>query len=318
MLTVLLSWLLVVGIAVLFGWLAWRAWRSRNTLVKWGGTILGGLLALILVALSVAGLIGMIKFYKPYNAPIPDLQVAGTPEQIARGEYLANSFCTGCHSVNGELPLTGGLDLGKDIPIPLGSFVSVNLTPAGPLKEWSDGEIFRVLRNGIDRDGRRLAIMSTVRARNMSDEDLHAIIAYLRSQPGVVNETLDPPDRPNLLAAIMSAVGLLPEGQPPITGAISAPPKGATAEYGGYIMSYQDCRDCHGEDLRGGVQGQLAPIGPNLAVVKGWTQEQFITTLRTGVDPSGHSLSDQMPWRSIGRMDDEDLTSIHIYLTGLP
>jgi mono/diheme cytochrome c family protein len=111
---------------------------------------------------------------------------------------------------------------------------------------------------------------------------------------------------------------LLPEGQPPISGVITAPPKGSTAEYGEYLISYQDCRVCHGEDLTGGKKGQLAPVGWSLRVVKGWTQEQFITTLRTGVDPAGYVLSAQMPWQALGRMDDEDLAAMYLYLTSLP
>src|SRR5574341_765738 len=314
----ILFWLIMLAVSVLFGWLTWRAWRAKNAIMKWGGVVLSGLLTLIVAALSVVTLMGLVKLYAPRDAPIPDLKVAGTPEQIQRGEHLANAFCVTCHSVSGELPLTGGVDLGKDVPLPLGTFVSVNLTPAGPLKNWSDGEIMHVLRNGIDPDGHWTLMMSNVNVRHMSDEDLQAVIAFLRSQPAVVNETQDPPDQPTLLAAIMLGAGMLPEGQAPITGVITAPPKGSTVEYGQYVLSYQDCRGCHGEDLTGGKKGQLAPVGPNLRVVKGWTQEQFITTLRTGVDPSGHRLSAQMPWKAVGRLDDEELAAAYAYLTSLP
>jgi mono/diheme cytochrome c family protein len=245
--------------------------------------------------------------------------VAGTPEQIERGKHIANAFCTSCHSVSKELPLAGGVDLGEDFPIPLGSFVSSNLTPAGPLKDWSDGEIFRAIRNGVDRDSRGLFVMSNFRGRNLSDEDIQALVAYLRSQPAVTTEIVDPPDQPVLLGFIMLGAGMLPAGQPPMTDVITAPSKGPNVEYGEYILSYQDCRDCHGENLLGGQEGQLAPFGPNLKLVKGWTQEQFIATLRTGVDPSDHALDPaKMPWKSIGRMDDEELTAIYLYLSNLP
>jgi len=67
------------------------------------------------------------------------------------------------------------------------------------------------------------------------------------------------------------------------------------------------------------VEGQLAPFGPNLKMVQSWTQEQFITLLRTGVDPSGHEIDPaRMPWKSIGRMDDEELTAMYLYLLELP
>jgi len=111
---------------------------------------------------------------------------------------------------------------------------------------------------------------------------------------------------------------MLPRGEPVLTGVITAPPKGPTLQYGEYIMSYQDCRKCHGADLAGGMQGQLAPIGPDLNLVKGWTLAEFIATMRTGIDPGGHEISQQMPWRPIGNMDDEELHAMYKYLTQLP
>jgi mono/diheme cytochrome c family protein len=311
--------LVMMAVSVLLGWLARRSWKTRNVFSKWGGSILGGLLSVLIGLLSIIAVVGMVKANTPRTAPIPDLKVAGTPEQIERGKHIANAFCTSCHSVSKELPLAGGVDLGEDFPIPLGSFVSSNLTPAGPLKNWSDGEIFRAIRNGVDRDSRGLFVMSNFRGRNLSDEDIQALVAYLRSQPAVTTEIVDPPDQPSLLGFIMLGAGMLPAGQPPMTDVITAPSKGPNVEYGEYILSYQDCRDCHGEDLLGGQEGQLAPFGPNLKLVKGWTQEQFIATLRTGVDPSDHALDPaKMPWKSIGRMDDEELTAIYLYLSNLP
>lgn len=314
----ILLWLAIVAVAVALGWLALRAWRARNKAVKWIGGFASGLIALVIALVSVLMLVGMVKAYTPRTAPTPDLTVAGTPEQIARGRHLANSFCASCHSTTNELPLTGGVDLGKDFPMPLGTFVSANLTPAGPLKDWSDGEIFRAIRNGIDRDGQVLFAMSGARGRHLSDKDIEAVIAYLRSQPAVTNETQTPLDQFNPLALILVGAGVIPEGEPPITQAIAMPPQGPTTEFGKYILSYQDCVLCHGENLTGGKPGQLAPVGPNLSVVKDWTQEQFITTLRTGVDPTGHALNKLMPWQNIGRMDDDELAAVYAYLTSLP
>lgn len=311
--------LVMMAVSVLFGWLTLRAWKTRNAFSKWGGSILSGLLSVLIGLLSIAAVVGLIKVNAPRTAPVPDLKVASTSEQIQRGEHIADTFCTSCHSISKDLPLTGGVDIGKDIPIPVGSFVSSNLTPFGPLKDWSDGEIFRAIRNGVDHDGRGLFVMSNIRGRNLSDEDIQSLIAYLRSQPAITTEIVDPPDQPNILGFIMFGIGILPSGQPPTTDVITAPSKGPTVEYGEYILSYQDCRDCHGEDLLGGVEDQLTPFGPSLKVVTGWTQEQFIATLRTGVDPSNHALdSTKMPWKSIGRMDDEELTAIYLYLSDLP
>ena len=313
----ILSWLVLLVVTLGLAWLALRAWRSSNGLAKWLGGPLATLGALLGGLLTVVALVGLAKLYVPRGSPVQDIQIAGTAEQIERGRHLANAFCVDCHSTNGELPLIGGLDLGAGLPLPLGSFVSVNLTPGGPLKDWTDGEIYRVLREGVSRNGRPLVMMGAVRARYMSDEDLQSVIAFLRSQPASDNAPQYPPDRPNLLAAIMSALNMVPS-EPQILTSVTAPPKGPTAEYGKYMVEFQDCMICHGPQLDGSPTSPLVPVGADLEIVKGWTAEQFIETLRTGVDPSGHQLSDEMPWRSTGRLDDVELTAIHAYIIGLP
>jgi hypothetical protein len=64
---------------------------------------------------------------------------------------------------------------------------------------------------------------------------------------------------------------------------------------------------------------QIGAIGPSLAVVKDWKLEEFIATLRSGVDPNGCALDgNRIPWRAIGKMDDEELGAIYAYLKRLP
>ncbi|MCC7357995.1 MAG: cytochrome c [Anaerolineales bacterium] len=313
----ILLWLVLLLVTLGLGWLALRAFRARNALVKWVGGLLAALLTLVIGLVTVVALLGLFKLYMPIGSPVKDLTIEITPERVARGEHLANTFCVGCHSPTGDLPMIGGVDLGADLGMPLGQFISVNLTPAGPLAGWSDGEVLRILREGAAPDGRRLIMMGAARARYMSDEDLYSVIAYLRSQAPVENDTPQPPDSPTLLAGILAALGMVPI-EPPVTGSISAPPMGATAEYGAYVVSFQDCVVCHGVNLDGNPSSPIVPAGPDLAVVKGWTAEQFLTTFRTGVDPSGHQLSEAMPWRQIARLDDVELTAVYEYLISLP
>ena len=310
----IITWLALAATAVLLAWLATRAWRSPRWYVKWPGMILSGLLSLVFVAVCAVALQGLYKLYWPQGSDI-QLTVEGTPEQIQRGQYLASAFCAGCHSQTGELPLAGGVDLAKDVPMPIGSMISANLTPAGPLQNWTDGEIYRALRESVDNKGRALPTMSTVYARFMSDEDIKAIIAYLRSQPAVDHPIQDPPSQLNFLGVLVTGMGMVPE-LPEVTGEIIAPPKEATAEYGAYIISYQDCRLCHGANLTGGTN-TLTPNGPTLRMVKGWTQEQFIDAMRTGVNPDGRQLIELMPWKIIGRMDDTDLAALYQYIASV-
>jgi len=304
-----------VSANVLLIWSGFRAWRIKNAFLKWSSVSLAALLSTVATAISVLLVVGLFKLHAR-TAPAVVLKLSPTPEQIQRGEDIANSFCSGCHSKTGTL--TGGNNIADDLPVPVGAFVSSNLTPAGPLSGWSDGEIFRAIRNGIDRDGRWLMIMSYTNAGRLSDDDTKAVIAYLRHLSPAGQQTPNPSDRLNPLGMLMLGAGMLPAGKPISHETITAPPKAPTAVYGEYILSYQDCRECHGKDLSGGVPGQLAPLGPGLSLVKGWKLEEFIATMRNGIDPNGHEIGKQMPWKPIGRMSDEELGAIYEYLTHLP
>jgi mono/diheme cytochrome c family protein len=311
----LLALMTLIAAAALLAWSSLRASRAKNNFVKWGGAGLAALLSAAVTAVSVIMIVGLFKLHAR-SAPDPDLKVASTPEQIQRGQAISDGFCSACHSKTGTL--TGGLDIGEHFPISIGTFVSSNLTPAGRLSRWSDGDIFRAIRNSIDGDGRWLVIMSYTNSGKLSDDDIQAVIAFIRSLPAAGKQTPNPPDHLNLLGVMMLGAGMLPQGKPVSTGIVTAPPKSPTLQYGEYILSYQDCRSCHGDKLTGGVPGQLGPLGPDLNLVKRWKLEEFITTMRTGVDPNGHELSKQMPWQPIGRMGDEELRAVYEYLTQLP
>jgi mono/diheme cytochrome c family protein len=298
-----ISLAILIVTSALLVWAGIRAWRIDNALLRWGGVCSAGLLATAVSLLGVLTVVGLFRLHARC-APVPNLTIAGTPAQIQRGQAIDSSFCSACHSKTGHL--TGDMDIGKDLPISVGSFVSSNLTPAGQLSHWSNGEIFRAVRNGIDAEGHWLTIMSYTNAGKLSDDDIKALIAYLRAQPAAGTATANPPDRFSLLGVILLGAGMLPRGKPIFTGVITAPRKGPTAEYGEYISWYLDCRECHGASLTGGVPGQLGPMGPGL---------DFITTMRTGIDPSGHRLSTQMPRGPIGKLDDEELVAVYEYLT---
>jgi mono/diheme cytochrome c family protein len=312
----LLVWLALVGMVAVLGWVTRRAWRSPKPALKWGGGLLCGLLTLMLAMASVLSAIGLYTFYVPRGGPVRALQAARTPEQVARGEHLAQIQCVGCHTQTGELPLSGGRNIASDMPLRVGALYPINLTPSGPLKDWSDGEIMRVLDEGVDRSGRSLLAMAGIRpARYFNEADKQALIAYLRTQPAVVNSTPDPPDRPNMLAALLvGGIRLLSNSKPAVI--VATVPKAPTAQYGKYVVGWADCRSCHGDDLSGGTG--MGPIGPNLRLVQAWTPEQFVTTVRTGKDPGGHVLSDEMPWKHFRHLDDEEMSAVYSYLTGLP
>jgi mono/diheme cytochrome c family protein len=303
---------------VLFGWLTSRAWRARNPALKWAGTILGGLLTLVVAIVIGAASYGFVLLNRTHTNPVANITVAGTPEQLARGQKLANS-CVGCHSSNSQFPLAGQ-NFGEGGP-PVGTLYAANLTPGGELKDWSDGEIVRAIREGIHKNGRSLMIMPAGSFKGLSDEDVQSLVAFLRTQPST---PATPPTNINLVGALIVALsgGEILTAQPPISGPVTAPPAGPTREYGQYLASsIGGCRDCHGANLTGGTpSGNGPPAGPNLTTVaQRWSEADFIKAMRTGQKPDGTMLSDDMPWKEINALaSDDDLKALYAYLQSLP
>src|SRR5512133_2520397 len=92
MLGSLLGILAFALVAALFVWLVTRAWRARRPVLRWLGVVPAALFALLFTALTVLAAIGLYRLQAPHTNPVAAVQVAGTPEQIARGER----FATGC------------------------------------------------------------------------------------------------------------------------------------------------------------------------------------------------------------------------------
>jgi cytochrome c553 len=306
----------LAGLAVLFGWLAARAWQAKRAWVKWSGVIVSGLLTLVCGLTFALALVGFYKLNAPHANPVGEVNVAGTAAQIARGRKLAG-MCAECHAAHGELPLSGQNFFEGGGP-PMGTIYAPNLTPAGNINGWTDGEVIRAIREGVHKSGRSLIIMPAEIYRHLSDEDVQALVAYLRSQPAVGEAS--PPTQFNTVGAVM--LNLFPSAltaQAPV-GPVPAVPEGVTPEYGHYLVSIAACALCHGEDLGGLTESSGPPPGPNLTtVVPKWTEAEFVTFFRTGKLPSGSPISDKMPWKMVGDFaSDNDLKAMYAYLHSLP
>jgi cytochrome c553 len=273
-----------------------------------------GLLGALCALAGGMAVLGLYRLNTPQTRTAPSIQVARTPEQLARGERLAY-LCVACHSSTGALPLDGGTE---NFLAGLGTLYAPNVTPDGPLKDWSDGEISRAIREGVDKSGRALLIMPSEVYHNLSDADVQALVAYLRTQPAVERRT--PATAPNLISAVLLGAGIFPtSAQRPITSPVVAPPAGPTPEYGRYLVAISGCGVCHGANLTGG-SGGFVPAGPSLpAIIARWSAAEFISTMRTGVDPSRRAMDpQQMPWRELSAAyGDEELRAIYEYIRTL-
>lgn len=306
--------IIMLALVILFGWLTYRAIRSKKLWVKIVGGILGAVATLFFVALTFAMGKGFTTMYMPPSALDANLKVEGTPEQIARGKYLANISCVGCHDPEKTGALVGGFDMSTEIPIPLGTIVSRNLTPAGALSQYTDAELFRVLRHGVGKDGALSGFMSFLPYRQLSDDDTKALIAYLRSLPPTPSKSNAPQGTQfNALALLMIGAGMFPIPEP-VTGVVAAPAAAQNAAYGKYVATFGECRGCHGPQMTGAEPSAADPAGvPNARLfVAGLTREQFTQMMRTGKRPDGSEL--KMPWESAAQMNDEDLGALYEYL----
>jgi len=141
--------------------------------------------------------------------PVDGIADPATRAIAERGRYvLLTTECTGCHVTpgpQGPLPdmyLAGGRRFTTNLH---GAVVSRNLTPDQEtgLARRTDEEVKRVLRSGVYPDGRSIAhnAMPWAQFSNWSDEDLHAVVVYLRHIKPVRHEI--PPPAPGVADAIV-------------------------------------------------------------------------------------------------------------------
>jgi cytochrome c553 len=159
---------------------------------------------------------------------------------------------------------------------------------------------------------------------HLSDADLAAIVAFLERLPPVDRElpsTRFGPMGRALLTAGKLNILVAPKTPRPGTRPHVEP--GPTAAYGRYLADVSGCHGCHGYGLSGGrVAGppdlppasNLTPAGP----IAAWSEAEFVRAMRTGQRPDGTTLDEFMPWRILGRMTDDELHALRLYLASVP
>jgi mono/diheme cytochrome c family protein len=289
---------------------------------KWIGIGLGSLVGLVLLVALVMFFIGNVRLNNTYDFPPSNITLPTDEASLEFGKHRAEVLCEGCHG-----PDLSGVENWFNAG-PLGTIDSANLTSGegGFGREATSVEDYvRAIRHGIDPQGKPIFMPAVVSTSNLSDQDLAAIIAYVKSVPPVDHVTHGQHFTP--LAKIMLAAGML--GKLPVESVshathVSAPPAGVTKEYGEYMVNTNDCRVCHGPNLNGGKYPDptIQKISPNLTPggeLGGWTEEQFIATIRSGVTPAGDHLDPNlMPWKDYSKFYDDELKAIYLYLRSLP
>lgn len=302
-------------------------------ILKWTGIIVASIIVLLVIVVAM-------RQNLTYEAPYPDIKASADSAMLARGKYLAYgpAHCANCHGAPGsdslinkgiEVALSGG----NVFALPVGNFYVRNITPDKEtgIGKYTDPEIARLLRYGVRPNG--TAVLPFMPFHNVSDEDLTAIISFLRSQKPVEHKV--PDHTTNVLGKVVKAFLLKPEGPSgPVPKAIK---RDTSAAYGKYLAnSVANCAGCHtnrdmmtgkaiGELMAGGMEMESSAdpdkyyfITPNLTPdstgrLFGWSQEMFVKRFRMGkLYPGTH-----MPWGPFSRMSDDELKAIYNYLNSL-
>jgi cytochrome c5 len=289
-------------------------------ILKWIGIVLAALVVVGggFVASQVMAFNSSMA--KKYDLPLPKIERSTDPAVIERGKHLTDSI-TACsaHDCHGA-DLSGGqvTDLG-----PIGKMVAQNLTPAGRGGAYSDGELARLLLHGVKKDGTSVIMMPVGDFNWLPDDDIQAVISYLRSVPPV--QKPDQGFEVGLLGKILDRQEKFPLD---IARRIdhehraTAPRPEPTEKYGRYVGRL--CQGCHGEHFSGGpIPGAppSIPIPPNITPdasgIKAYAYEDFCKLLDSGVKKNGQKLNPFMPYEALSHMNDVERHALWAFLQSL-
>ena len=286
--------------------------------LKWIGIVLAGIIVLLLLAGATLYALSARKLSAKHELPAErELVIASDSATVSLGAKLVNSIpCGECH----------GADLGGRVFAdagPFGVLAGPNLTRGRGGREppLSDIELERAMRHGVRRDGTSLLIMPSEVFTHVADNEMAAMIAYLKQVPPVDREVL--PTKLRIVGRFLLGAGQLPlavDTTPriPHVASVDTTP---TAEYGDYLARVSGCEGCHGAALSGGPG--FTPSDPPVSNITPtgigkWTEADFVRAMREGVRPGGTKISEQMPWKFFANRTDGELHAIWLYLRSVP
>ena len=205
---------------------------------------------LAFLAAGAASLYALVGYKKSWDVPMPATRASADPAAIARGRYIVYGpgRCADCHVADDQRP---ALLRGEEVPLTggpgehtfIGTWTAPNLTPdrATGIGGVSDAQLARMIRYGVNRHGRIAPPFMDVFA-NLAEDDVVAVISYLRSLPPTPG--LAPAASINILGKLTLAYFLKPYG-PVATPPAHVEPE-ISAKYGDYVANtLAGCPACH-------------------------------------------------------------------------
>lgn len=288
--------------------------------MKWVRRLLwlvAGVAGLLVGGLLIIWAVTSTRMAKTYHVPAKPVMVASDSASIARGRHLAVAVakCTECH----------GDDLGGQIltdDFMFGRLASANLTPAGLGTRYDDATLARAIRHGLNPQGKPLLFMPSEAFQYLSDDDVGALVGYIRSVPPV--NTTHPKPRIGPVPRIISLFTTFPLISARMVNHDLEPPRSmpedSSVAYGKYLANVGGCTGCHGPGLSGGKVGPGKPAS-NLtpAGIGTWTEQDFFRALREGKRPVGAPIdSVDMPWKRSGLMTDLEIRAVWAFIKSMP
>ncbi len=281
--------------------------------------------ALVIVAVALGLAAGPLSERK--RARVVDFVVAPVAyvqgeAAIKRGKYLFDSRgCMQCHGADGA-----GREVIND---PNGMYIkSPNISP-GPgsvVKGYTEADWVRSIRHGVSPQKHPLFLMPSKDYNRMTDADVAALVAYVRSLPptsGTAAEVRFP-----FMVKALYASGAVNDDAELIDHSLPPPapvPEAVSVEHGKYVVAM--CTGCHGDGLSGGKIPGTPPEWPpaaNLTPGAGSVMprydsvDKFAGMLRTGKRPDGSPVSTVMPFPTLRNLNDTDVGAIYVYLKTVP
>jgi len=292
-----------------------------------------------------------------YRRPLTADKINATPEMVERGNYIVNQIgaCGACHTsrdgstlkdfvANGERAdrfLAGGMFIKVE---GFGEMWLPNITPdvETGIGGWSDDELMRAIRDGVDRKGRLMfPMMPFTSYHYMSDDDVKSVIAYLRTVPPV---KLDKPRQENDFGFFMNFLLARGVAHHMPTTKVPQPDKTDKVKYGEYVMHLGHCWECHSTDGKGVIEnGQenfmagFDEADPALEKAVGkvyfrnltpdpetglgkYSADQIKAAIRNGTRLDGKRMAPPMSMMipHYSGMSDEDLDALVAFLKALP
>ena len=297
------------------------------------GYILGSLIALLLM---VAAYVQFAPI-PTYDVQAPNLKITPDSALIAEGRRIVLTTCISCHrGADGKL---SGHEWSHDDAF--GTMWSANLTqhPAAGIGAYTDGELAFTIRTGIKRDGHFAGPFMVMPL--MADEDVAAVIAFLRSDAEQVQPSEQRRPQAELKFLGKMLYKLIFQPAPYARQPVTAPPPSDKIAWGRYLATGKwECYRCHsaafetnndlepeksagyfgggnsiGDPARNIALSANITFDPETGIGK-WTEAQFSEAVRFGKRPDGTALSPVMPPMTV--LTDAEVSALWAYLQTVP